>query len=388
MNDCEDNEAEPSTELQRNLHNILVVFGLIAEMILVDNHLLESVSINDIYKSVYCVLRGRYESILDVLLPEEERSDDVTPVENSPEGKVQKPLLKEGKPSPKEGKPLLKERKPLPKEAQLEKQANRPKHTTGGETKAADEPTPLAEQIKLRFSEIFLSPIKKKTKLPYTDKLSNIKYAIAGCIYMHGKIWGKNVSLRNVLNAIDFNLFLLNNGFYTVKCGTSKKDAEELSDSVNQFEPTSKENIYYEKEQSLKMEKVSLRALSFNLTSSISKYSLLYELMFITRSPYIVNKFLISVFNDVICIPDLESRFDDTVIIISCMLFVNHFFYHICRNDRLSSNHLGVMKKKYLSQVEKIVNIFLLLNKANPKSGMEDVIFLTKEIVHLYSVTY
>ncbi|GAB66421.1 hypothetical protein PCYB_092070 [Plasmodium cynomolgi strain B] len=353
MNDCEDNESKPSSELQRNVHNALVVFGLVAEMILVDNHLLESVSINDIYKK---------------------RSDYVTPVENSPEGKVRKPLLKEGK--------------PFLKEAQLEKQAHRPNHTKGGETNAADEPHQLAEQIKLKFSQIFLSPLRKKTKQPYNDKLSSIKYAIAGCTYMHGKIWGKNVSLRNVLNAIDFNLFLLNNGFYTVKCGTSKKDAEQLSDSINQFEPTSKENIYYEKEQSLKMEKVSLRALSFNLTSSMSKYALLYELMFITRSPYIVNKFLISVFNDVICIPDLESRFDDPAIIISCMLFVNHFLYHINRHDQLSSPHLGLIKEKYLSQVEKIVNIFLLLNKANPKSDMKDVIFLTKEIVHMYSVTY
>ncbi|KJP86134.1 hypothetical protein AK88_04257 [Plasmodium fragile] len=367
MNDFEDNDSKPSTELQRNVHNALVVFGLIAEMILVDNHLLESVSINDIYKSVYCVLRGRYESILEAHVPLEEGSDYVTLVGHSPEGKVRKALLKEPK---------------------LEKQAHRPKYTKSGETTAADEALPLAEQIKLKFSKIFLSPIKKKTKLPYTDKLSNIKYAIAGCIYMHGKIWGKNVSLRNVLNAIDFNLFLLNNGFYTVKYGTSKKDAEQLSDSINQFEPTSKENIYYEKEQSLKMEKVSLRALSFKLTSSISKYALLYELMFITRSPYIVNKLLISVFNDVLCIPDIGSRFDDTAIIISCMLFVNHFLYHINRHDQLSSPHLEQIKKKYLSQVEKIVNIFLLLNKANPKSDMKDVILLTKEIVHLYSVTY
>ncbi|CAA9988167.1 conserved Plasmodium protein, unknown function [Plasmodium knowlesi strain H] len=369
MDDCKDNESDPSIELQRNVHNALVVFGLIAEMILVDNHLLESVSINDIYKSVYSLLRGRYESILEVLPPCDERTVYITPVENSPEGKVRKSLLKEGKPL-------------------LETQEHKPNDTKDGETKATDESPPLAEQIKLKFSEIFLSPIKRKARFPYSDKLSNIKYAIAGCIYMHGKIWGKNVSLRNVLNAIDFNLFLLNNGFYTVKCGTSKKDAEQLSDTINQFEPTNKENIYYEKEQSLKMEKVCLRALSFNLTSSISKYALLYELMFITRSPYIVNKFLISVFNDVICIPDLESRFDDTTIIISCMLFVNHFLYHINRHDQLSSHHLGLIKKNYLSQVEKIVNIFLLLKRGNPNSGMKDVIFLTKEIVHLYSVTY
>ncbi|EUD65601.1 hypothetical protein C922_04107 [Plasmodium inui San Antonio 1] len=381
MDDCEDNESKPSSELQRNVHNALIVFGLVAEMILLENHLLESVSINDIYKSVYCVLRGKYESMLEIIPPLEQRSDYVTPVENSPEGKIRKPLLKERKPFLKEGKPYL-------KKSQLEKQENRPNHTKSGETVAADEQLPLADQIKLKFSEIFQSPLKKKTKLPYINKLSSIKYAIAGCIYMHGKIWGKNVSLRNVLNAIDFNLFLLNNGFYTVKCGTSKKDAEQLSDRINQFEPTSKESIYYEKEQSLKMEKVSLRALSFNLTSNMSRYSLLYELMFITRSPYIVNKFLISVFNDVICIPDIESRFDDTAIIISCMLFVNHFLYHINRNDHLSSSHLGLIKKKYLSEVEKIVNIFLLLNQANRRSGMRDVIFLTKQIVHLYSVTY
>ncbi|EDL45537.1 hypothetical protein, conserved [Plasmodium vivax] len=367
MNDWEEREEKPPAELQRNVRNALVVFGLVAEMILVDNHLLESVSINDIYKSVYCVLRGRYESILEALSPVEGRSDYVTPGGSSPEGKVRKPLLKEGKP---------------------EKQVSRPKHTKGEETNPAEEPRQLAEQIKLKFSQIFQRLPKKKTKLPCTDQLSSIKYAIAGCIYMHGKIWSKNVSLRNVLNAIDFNLFLLNNGFYTVKCGTSKKDAEQLSNSVNQFGPTSKEDIYYEKEQSLKMEKVTLRALSFNLTSSMSKYALLYELMFITRSPYIVNKFLISVLNDVVCIPDVEGRFDDTSIVISCMLFVNHFFYHINRHDQMGSLHLGLVKKMYLSQVEKIVNIFFLLNKVNPKAGMKDVILLTKEIVYLYSVTY
>ncbi|GAW80915.1 hypothetical protein, conserved [Plasmodium gonderi] len=370
MNEFIYKEETHNMDLRKDMENVLVLFGFITEVILLDNHILESVSINDIYRTVYSILRYRYKTILDDLtLSEGKMRGYVTPPprENTPESKIQ----------------TQKTNVTYLEECCVHRQDDK---TIGD--KNIDGKIPLGELIKLKFSEIFLFPKKKKTELLHINKLNSIKYAIAGCIYLHAKIWVRNISLRNILNAIDYNIFLLNKGFYIIKYDSSKRDIEKLTDSINQFKPTTKENIYYEKEESLKMEKISLNVLSFNLTSSITKYSLLYELMFITRSPFIINKFLLSVFNDVICIPDIDNKYNDVVIVISCILFVNHFFYHINHCDNLNSLELDMIKKIYYFQVEKIINLFLLLNRGNLKSGMKNIISLTKKISHLYSVTH
>ncbi|SBS83482.1 conserved Plasmodium protein, unknown function [Plasmodium ovale] len=356
MNFCGVNN-KGGIDLRKELHNTLVVIGLITEVVLSDNNLLEDVSINDIYKTLFCVFKSRYMDILNEIQMEERQRGVQQQGNTSPRTMVQDPI---------ESRDNI---KTIHQQSDPEKNA-------------------MAEEIKLRFSQMFFSTKKNKKELVSVSNLSCIKYAIAGCIYLHGKISNKKISLRNVLNTIDYNFFLLNNCINIVKSEKPKEDIENLIFGINQYEPIIKENIYHAKEESLKMERISLYASSFKLSNNIFKYSLLYELMFITRSPYIINKFLFSVFNDVICIPDINDKYNDTVIVISCFLFVNHFFYYINQYYKMNSQYFGLVKKMYLLQVEKIMNIFQLLNPDNCISELKNVISLTSKIIRLYSLTY
>ncbi|CRH00015.1 conserved Plasmodium protein, unknown function [Plasmodium relictum] len=322
------NNNSKSINLKKELHNTLVVIGFIIETILNDNNILECVNINDIYKTLYDIFKSRYVCILNNYDSSKEKDNN-----------------------------------------------------------NQDEENLLNEEIKLKFTEIFFEKKKKERELITIKNLSCIKYAIAGCIYLHGKISNKNISLRNILNTIDYNIFLLNSNIYT-KFGISKSDIKEITFSINQFKPIIKENIYHEKEESLKMERICLYSSQFKLSNNISRYSLLYELMFITRSPFIINKFLFSVFNDVICIPNISDKYNDVVIVISCILFVNHFFYHINQKYKINSQFFCFIKKIYLYQVEKIINIFLLLNPTNHILEIKNIISLTKKIIYLYSIKY
>ncbi|CRG96195.1 conserved Plasmodium protein, unknown function [Plasmodium gallinaceum] len=321
------NSDSNSINLKKELHNTLVVIGFIIETILNDNNILESVNINDIYKTLYDIFKSRYMCILS-------NSNSYKEKDNTDQNKENL----------------------------------------------------LNEEIKLKFTKIFYGQ-KKKKELITIKNLSCIKYAIAGCIYLHGKISNKNISLRNILNIIDYNISLLNNNIYT-KYGISKSYIRDVTSSINHYKPIIKENIYHEKEESLKMERICLYSSRFKLSNNISKYSLLYELMFITRSPFIINKFLFSVFNDVICIPNINDKYNDVVIVISCILFVNHFFYHINQKYKINSQFFCFIKKIYQYQVEKIMNIFLLLNTTNHIQEVKNIISLMKKIIYLYSIKY
>ncbi|KAI4838268.1 hypothetical protein MKS88_002742 [Plasmodium brasilianum] len=374
---CQQKNKKNIIDLKKKLNNTLVVIGLIIEMILSDDNILEIVSINDIYKTIFYVFRSRYNCILNELELCEEKN----------EGLLQKGHLLQSE----EDKEVEMVRgSELVRDVNTVKNVQVIKDAHGVKNAQVIRNVQMVKEIRLKFSQIFYSPPKRGSELMPISNLRCIKHAIAGCLYMHGKITSSKISLRNVLNNIDYNIYLLNKCAYTTKCVISKEEIQKFTVHINHYEPIIKENIYHEKEESLKMEKLSLYILSFKLSNNIFKYSLLYELMFITRSPFIINKFLFSVFNDVICIPNIKDKYNDIDIVISCILFVNHFFYHINKHCKIvRSPYFMLVKKMYLSQVEKIVNIFILLNPVNNHlSQMKNIISLTKKICNLYSFIY
>ncbi|CDU18124.1 hypothetical protein YYC_04650 [Plasmodium yoelii 17X] len=377
----DNNENKSDFNLEKEIHNILVVFGMVTEIILSDNHLLEYVSFNDIYKILLCIFRARYEDILNGLQKNTVKND-----EKYKEGKIENETPKG-------------DERDLPQYNDSHKKKieniNKSKNNKVNDIYGDNE---LAKEIKLKFSQMFYGSPDKKTngnsnnknimRLIPMNSLNYIKYAITGCIYLHGKISTRKLSLRHILNSLDFNLYILNNYMNTENSLTANSDLKTLAFIINQYQPIVKENIYNEKEESLKMEKASLCASSFNISNNIFKYSLLFELIFITRSPFIINKFIYSVFNDMLCIPNINNKYNDIVIVISCILFVNHFFYHLNHHHKMASPYFKLIKKMYMSQVEKIINIFILLNPTTYASEMKNVISLVKEIANLYSITY
>ncbi|CAD2103772.1 conserved Plasmodium protein, unknown function [Plasmodium vinckei] len=378
----DNNENKSNFNLEKEIHNILVVFGMVTEIILSDNHLLEYVNVNEIYKILLCIFRARYEDILNDL-----QKNTVKNEEKYGEDKI-------GNESPKGDERDLSQYNDSCEKKKIEN-INTSKNNEVNDIYGDNE---LAKEIKLKFSKMFYGSPDKKTncnsnnnnimRLIRINSLNYIKYAITGCIYLHGKISTRKMSLRHILNSLDFNLYILNNCMDAKNRLTGNSNLKALAFIINQYQPIAKENIYNEKEESLKMEKASLCASSFNISNNIFKYSLLFELMFITRSPFIINKFIYSVFNDMICIPNINNKYNDIVIVISCILFVNHFFYHLNHHHKMTSPYFKLIKKMYMSQVEKIINIFMLLNPTSYASEMKNVISLVKEIANLYSITY
>ncbi|EWC75985.1 hypothetical protein C923_03331 [Plasmodium falciparum UGT5.1] len=401
----------------------------VIQNILVDNNFLEYVNINDIYKTLYHIFKTRYLNILNThldgshteknennsLLRDDTDSlkkgnDNISPLINDDHisehmndhiiGSRKNKLLLSGE----NNKPLSYNNKSTNSNNNMSENYHETDSPVQNITPLHIESNFFYEQIKLKFENIFShSPQREKyNNLNFIQihNLKCLKYAITACIYSHIKISGKSICLRNILNTTNFFISLLiNNNNYSDhhhhhhKKKRSNVYINSLKDTVhniNTYEPIIKENIYQEKEESLKMERIALFTSSFKLSNNIMKYSLLYELMFITRSPYIINKFLLSVFNDVLCIPNINNKYDDTVIVFSCILFVNHFFYHINQKSKETKNNSWKDKNKilYINQVQKIIKLFLLLCPHNQIEQMDNIRRFTKKIVQMYSHMY
>lgn len=416
-------------DLKKQLHNIFFILGLVIQNILVDNNFLEYVNINDIYKTLYHIFKTRYLNILNTHLDSshteknennsllrddtdslKKGNDNISPLINDDHisehmndhiiGSRKNKLLLSGE----NNKPLSYNNKSTNSNNNMSENYHETDSPVQNITPLHIESNFFYEQIKLKFENIFShSPQREKyNNLNFIQihNLKCLKYAITACIYSHIKISGKSICLRNILNTTNFFISLLiNNNNYSDhhhhhhKKKRSNVYINSLKDTVhniNTYEPIIKENIYQEKEESLKMERIALFTSSFKLSNNIMKYSLLYELMFITRSPYIINKFLLSVFNDVLCIPNINNKYDDTVIVFSCILFVNHFFYHINQKSKETKNNSWKDKNKilYINQVQKIIKLFLLLCPHNQIEQMDNIRRFTKKIVQMYSHMY
>ncbi|VWU50010.1 conserved protein, unknown function [Hepatocystis sp. ex Piliocolobus tephrosceles] len=446
---------EDDQDLKKKLHNILIVFGIIAENILLDNDCLEYVNINNIHKTLFYLLKCRYLDILNSLELKTENNieelSDCNPIEPSKNDKVNQNITTiTNKIKTHDDKIKTHDDKIKTHDDRIKTHDDKIK-THDDKIKTHDdkinEATTFKKELELKFNDMFFNNKKKIKRANFISitNLNFIKYALTSCIFMHGKIYNKLSSIRNIFNGIDYNLFILHyhlnkqnsilsliyNEAMTVKKNHSlkkkgsnsykksdknsdkksdknsdkrsdknsdkkgdknsdkKSDKNSDNDSDNGSVSNDQDNtkiVFCEKDKLFLMEKFSLCASSFTLSNNIFKYSLLYEIMFITRSPFIINNFILSVFNDTLCIPDVENKYTDVVIVISCILFVNHFFYHINLHSKIKSSFVFVFKKLYLNQVNKIVNIFINLCPYNHLSELKNVIALTKQIANLYSV--
>lgn len=348
-------------DLKSELWNVLTIFGFVAQIILNDNSLLELVNINNIYKTLYEILKSRFLYILN----EKENID--TPKFSQGEGINEK---------------IRKKEKYKTEESETA--------DWGVEISKADEEKTkalmLSKEIKWKFEQIYNSEKKKKERFSI-NTLRCLKHAVGGCIYFYSKVSNKRISLRNILNSVDYNLFLLNT-HNVVIAHPLKNVKEQIASTINIYDTIHKENICIDKEESFKMENIALLTCDLKSCTNIKAYSLLYELLFIMKTPYIINKFIYSVFNDVTCIPFIHQNFNDVAVVITCILFVNHFFYFLYKKKNNNPQSALAIKKIYMEQVQKIMKLFLYLHQSNQKVEMNNILIIFSKIIRLYSVKY